>query len=417
MVGVLSLLLPSPVSARVACGPAQAGPGTTNDSVLVPGHTYCVIGQDHLVKGNVEVEYTESAPETALEVYGKIKGNVLSLGDYARVNIHNGGRIAGKIEYAGGRKTLLPGVDVSTLVRVAYGGAPPQPAPIAPAVVPVPTMPTGPSSVFVTSHDGLLTVKAEHAPLIGVLQEVARHANIAVFAAEEGAPITIQFENLELEDALRRLLRDRNHVLVSREQRGESTPPPPLEVYLFAVGQKAVAPEIAQVTLARTPAPVPPVQKFMEAVARSDRSREDSAQAIEWLGSRRLKKEVPLLGTLLQQSPDAMIREEAAGALARIGGRAAVSALQPGLADPDPEVRREVVDALRRSKVGAAVIPLAQALLTDDDPNVRMDAAQALGRMRRNVAGDALQAALNDPDRSVRKTAEEALARWRRINR
>jgi HEAT repeat protein len=103
-------------------------------------------------------------------------------------------------------------------------------------------------------------------------------------------------------------------------------------------------------------------------------------------------------------------RNAALEALVRCG-QPAVPALIESLADPDVDVRKQVVDAL----AGIADPGSAEAVarvLADEDANVRAAAADALGAIGWPQSAVALQESLQlDPERLVRLSALRALAR------
>jgi hypothetical protein len=75
-------------------------------------------------------------------------------------------------------------------------------------------------SLSVTVKGGQLSVDADGVPLTKVLHEIARQARITVYFEKGGKPqssdpeVRTKFDAMPLEDGLRRLLRDRNFVLV-----------------------------------------------------------------------------------------------------------------------------------------------------------------------------------------------------------
>jgi HEAT repeat protein len=149
---------------------------------------------------------------------------------------------------------------------------------------------------------------------------------------------------------------------------------------------------------------------------------------------------VPALVALLEQSNNNLVGQ-AAHALARVGGAAAVGPLMKVVNEGDARVRSEVVAAL--AAVGpAGVEPLAGLLksndartrgasvralgtlsrddpgataalldaLKSDDIEVRLVAVQSLGRLGSGPEADRLAALLKDPERSVAVEAAMALA-------
>jgi len=90
------------------------------------------------------------------------------------------------------------------------------------------------------------------------------------------------------------------------------------------------------------------------------------------------------------------VRRQAAVALGRVGGKAAVPALVEALGDPEAQVRREAAKALGHIK-DARAVPKVLAALRDPDANVRLYAAYALGEIKDPKAAKELLNALHDP--------------------
>ncbi len=127
--------------------------------------------------------------------------------------------------------------------------------------------------------------------------------------------------------------------------------------------------------------------------------------------------DVATLIQLLRSRDDAQ-RLRAAKALARLGPPARASVVELGnvLADPDADVRRTALAALR--SIQGKVLPADAASvfvldLQNVDEDVRYQAAKNLGRLGRDAAAalPALQPLLADPSPDVRRAAAEAIAR------
>jgi hypothetical protein len=98
---------------------------------------------------------------------------------------------------------------------------------------------------------------------------------------------------------------------------------------------------------------------------------------------------VPLLAQLLASSPNRTVRARAAGALARLGGDAAIQALRRALQDPDPVVRVIAADGLRRLGGSVAEMALIGAL-RDRDSGVRQVVMHSLGAFASRAARNAV---------------------------
>jgi twitching motility protein PilT len=116
------------------------------------------------------------------------------------------------------------------------------------------------------------------------------------------------------------------------------------------------------------------------------------------------KRLVPALIPLLKDS-DWWVRIAAAENLGRLGDPAAVDALVAALADPD--VKWTAVEALGRLADPRALNPLGR-LLADPQPNVRIEVIQALRNFRHPQVLQVLTTvATSDPQREVRTRALE----------
>lgn len=94
---------------------------------------------------------------------------------------------------------------------------------------------------------------------------------------------------------------------------------------------------------------------------------------------------------------------------------AAVPAVVWALNDPDGDVRRAAVTALRliqpQAKPSKELIQAIVVDLTDPDDNLRLNAVRTLGKLgtAASAALPALQPLLTDPDKDVRRAAGEAI--------
>jgi len=119
-------------------------------------------------------------------------------------------------------------------------------------------------------------------------------------------------------------------------------------------------------------------------------------------------------------SADASLRLRATKALGGFGraGAAALPALVPVLADPDGDVRRAAIIAVRQIEPNMKPFrELIQAHildLRDQDDAIRLQSVRALGKYGPAAgfaAATALEALLADPDKDVRRAVGDALTR------
>lgn len=106
------------------------------------------------------------------------------------------------------------------------------------------------------------------------------------------------------------------------------------------------------------------------------------------LGELEVGDAVPALGKALEHA-EPRVRQAAAVALAKIGGRATVEYLRQALASGDSELRVMVAAAVGGRKSGALAMPIVMIAEEDADPEVRRECYRALGRIGTT---DALQA-------------------------
>ncbi len=114
--------------------------------------------------------------------------------------------------------------------------------------------------------------------------------------------------------------------------------------------------------------------------------------------------------TPLLSDPSKEIRLTAADSLTYIGTDAEVPALAAALADSDREVRLAAVNALGRIKDERAVVPLLKLLKSEPEP---YSIVWALGNIGSSQALDALTPLLDDEDRYTRYQTRRALLKIR----
>lgn len=139
-------------------------------------------------------------------------------------------------------------------------------------------------------------------------------------------------------------------------------------------------------------------------------------EAIRALGALDGAEAVAALGRALREEPFYVTRQEAAKALGKAGGDAALEALRPGLADKDSRVRTDTLDALGSFPTHTELIPLLRrALETEESYAARAAAATSLGAFesRREDVAPVLVAALEQSSfrELVRDAALKALGK------
>jgi HEAT repeat protein len=132
--------------------------------------------------------------------------------------------------------------------------------------------------------------------------------------------------------------------------------------------------------------------------ARNDNVRRHSAEVLRDFGPSAARATAPLLKLLDDRKP--IVQVQAAYALARVSGTAAVPGLSRALNDRNPAVRAAAAQAL--GCLGAEASSIAEPLrqrLADTNPRVRVCAARALWLINRDAAAavPVLAAALREP--------------------
>jgi len=118
---------------------------------------------------------------------------------------------------------------------------------------------------------------------------------------------------------------------------------------------------------------------------------------------------VQLLATIVRDSPNAVLRTEAALTLGSCPSAETTSALQAALQDKEPDVRAAACRAWGKVGGAEALSALAQVLETDAELDVRLVAAVELGGFQDQAAIQALAIALNDDDPALQYRAVQSL--------
>lgn len=131
---------------------------------------------------------------------------------------------------------------------------------------------------------------------------------------------------------------------------------------------------------------------------------------VEYLGRHGESSDLPAILPLLADHDDG-VRQAALEAVAVLGGRRAVGALEASLTDPHPRIRAEAAAVLAEHGDLEGILAGSSALKTmlgSDDPEVRGVAVGALGRMRRGSIWKVVRSLMQDTDATVRRAAIEA---------
>lgn len=224
---------------------------------------------------------------------------------------------------------------------------------------------------------GRLSLDVENVLLERLLREIAAEAKFTlVFSGRLEERITIAFDALPLDKALRRLLRNRNFALEYSEventdKRTKVARPTTLWIYTGTT-KGADAPQTARFSEQSQSPPVAAVPASPEPA--------DRGAAAETLADQRDAASVPALRLALRDR-DQQVREAAIAALVEIGGDEAANALAVALTDEHPWLREVAVSALGEIG-GETAIRLLQQALSDTDASVKELAAAMLEQLK-----------------------------------
>jgi len=255
--------------------------------------------------------------------------------------------------------------------------------------------------------DGHLTADIIGSSLQKALEAIAQKSGIRIFLDGPTAEkVTIKFQNLPLDEGLRRLLHGKNAAFIySEASGGNTTSPARLDaVYIFTGGSPGVSPDERG---------LPKVNMVGERAVSDAPETQDTvlgAQEATSLGESQDKGSIEALTKVLFEGPDPPLREAAATALGQTWSESAVESL--GLAllgDQEATVRASAARALGETWSEAALDVLTRSLLGDPNRYVRESVALALGEIGDADAVQALIQALQDQDMSVREGAAKAL--------
>ena len=265
------------------------------------------------------------------------------------------------------------------------------------------------SYLNVEMSDDLVTLKAHNVGVREVLDEIARHSDLAVVShGPLHGRLNLDFERLPLFEALSRIMRGQSYLLhqaqpaagariASNERRST--------LWVFSDGSagESVHNQAAGRSSSDTAAAIEALQ--LQLMSDDMRLRREAIK-----GLRRLKVDeviVPLSYALADA--DKKIRVKAIYALTDIGGDNAVAALAAAASDGNAWVRAETAYALGTLGSGTAIQVLKHAL-HDADSGVRESAIEAFTDIGGGQSAGALAVALHDADASLRVEAVEALA-------
>jgi hypothetical protein len=297
--------------------------------------------------------------------------------------------------------------------------------------------PAAAGSIEARVDEGRLTLRAEAAPLVEVLQAIGEAGGFAVVIRGDLAqPVERRFEDRPLEDALQELTKGHTVIIKRAPDSGDLSElrviasrasPAPLasDSATEAVAALAAAVEPEERSgmsrreafrLANRGRPAPTEDDIRYALAGDDQS--ERVAAIPKVGSLMPEDALAVLSDVLAEDRDPLVRSRAVAALTRIEGDGAGSLLQSALLnDGDVGIRLQAINALAASP-GAQrrTSALARAMRDDPEADVRRSALLALQRVGGDWARSYLERTAPRLEPDLRQLAERALLTWRSGN-
>jgi len=226
-------------------------------------------------------------------------------------------------------------------------------------------------------QDHRLTAHIDHAPLHVVLEQLGQTLPLSIDrpVTSEGHLLSLSFTNLELREALDRILAGHNYLLRTLPIKDQASGVSPPHLHLTIL--PAVAPN-APPPVAPSAEPENPLDEFLE----NNANRLHPSARLQALGQ--------LHGT--------RARTEMAPIL--------IAALQ----DMDPAIRSVAMKMLEPTSNDQDVLFLLREIARwDESPSNRVEALTLLSKNYPELATELLQQALHDSEETVRSTAQQLL--------
>jgi len=276
------------------------------------------------------------------------------------------------------------------------------------------------AQVTVNAPSQLVTIDVKNAPLAAVLAAIGQQAQIAISVSGDltSERLSMSFQDVPLEEALKRALTDQSYTFVYKQDKGREV--------------------IAGVRLFAKHEPIPPVgsapsgMRGMVQLPGSQGLPTPLSATRSWgHGGSTMNKEarvpigedVPLdeLQRSFSQTKDPVLRSAMLDAMADRGEeeeKPVAPVLSTALSDSDEDVRTNALDLLKTTVEPVPLGPLTRMAATDSNPDLRMEAMTLLSDQL--FAGDrteeewavvrtSLSGSLSDPNLEVREQAEMLL--------
>jgi hypothetical protein len=256
----------------------------------------------------------------------------------------------------------------------------------------------GPAAVV--ADGGRLSARLDGVPLPQVLRLLARAVPVTVTARGPlpDARVTATLEGVELEVAVKRLLRGHSYVLVYAAEAAPSGPPARRLVEIVILSGGTADPPVP--VAARPGVPVPPREAPGPRRASANDPPELDALAHTALWGAIPDERAAALEAVAYQAPAAEGPEDHAGRV-----------LTAALSDPDEGVRARALETLKDTADPEA-LPLGELVrmaAEDVSPTRRVQALELLAERAEDEAAGPLRRAVFDHEPAVRERAQELL--------
>lgn len=227
--------------------------------------------------------------------------------------------------------------------------------------------------------DGRVSLRAEQVAAKVLWQQLADAAGFRLHVAAAVGDVSVSgvFDDLPLAQALPRLLS-------------------PNDFAVFYATDHQPANQVARIADLFVFPPSPP-------------ARQDNAATAALPAEPDPRIEAQRLGRLIAEPGELALRRLAIADLSALNSPEQARGLEEALGASEPELRREVVQALGDVSPDIPPTALGQVILGDRDVQVRLDAVRALADLGGEVARLFIVQATRDQDASVREAARQAL--------
>lgn len=264
-----------------------------------------------------------------------------------------------------------------------------------------------------------VSIDAKDASVKALLSELAKQAHLTVSIPDDmkSERLTLAFQNVPLEEALKRVLAGQSYTFAYKQDKGREVIS---GVRLFAKHEQipptgsapSGMPALAQLTGSQgLPTPLPTTRSW----GRGGSTMNEKTVAA-------VSDDVPLdeLKRSFSETKDPALRSATLEAMVDRGEEGPVAPiLSTALSDSDEDVRATALDLLRSASEPVPLGPLAQMAGTDNNPDLRIEAMTLMadqlleeGRTKEEwgVVRASLDRSLSDPNPDVREQAEMLLS-------